>query len=143
MATMIDKLEAEKRQLVAHRERLDRQAKKLQEDYGKLEHEEERIKNCILAEKLKELIGKPVRIRYRVHSSDRHAWMNDAVGTLLELNHTTCLVDYGDIGKEHDEDECSERELPIRDVVAAVERRPVLHRAVERVLGKLSEPQAA
>jgi len=143
MTTTIEKLEAEKRRLDAQRKRLNERVERLREEYRELEHEEERIRDRILAEKLKELIGKPVRVRHRVHSSDRHAWMNDAVGTLLEVKQTMCFVDYGDVGKEHDPGECSEWELPIRDVVTADEPQPVLPAAVRRMLARMSDPKAA
>jgi len=119
MATTIEKLEAEQRELDSRRKRLDKRADKLREEYRQLDRDKERIWSRIRAERLKVHIGKPVRTSGLVSGSD--GWMNDAIGTLVKVKRTVCVVDYGDVGRKHGGGDSSEWELPIYDVIATNE----------------------
>lgn len=53
----------------------------------------------ILREEVSAWLGQSVRYRFTLPHSDPQAWMNDAIGTLVEVRRTRCTVDFGDRGR--------------------------------------------
>ena len=119
MTAAIEKLEARTREIDSRRERLEKRMREMDEEYRALGQERDRIQDRIQAEKLKELIGKPVKTASESIRS-KYAWMNDAVGTLVKVDQTLCVVDYGDVGKEHG---YPKYRLPIHEVIPADQER--------------------
>lgn len=46
-------------------------------------------------ERVKALVGRQVKHGTWLHSSDRYAWLNNEIGTLLKVNQKYGVVDYG------------------------------------------------
>ena len=85
----IDKLKAEKTRI---RKRRGRREAENEKDW-KLEH---RIGDKILILEMKLLEGKKdaVVVRYRRHSKDRSAYLNDARGTITKVKRTRAIVKF-------------------------------------------------
>ncbi len=98
---MATKLEA----LHAQRDKLHAKSKRYRQLADDAWSQANRVEDEIRKEQLRTMVGQPVKRRYRSRFNEQ---LNDAVGTLLKVNRTRCVVDYGDpIG---------EWTIPIEDV---------------------------
>jgi hypothetical protein len=113
--------------LLAEKTRLEKKMKRLDSQFRECSRRVNQIdRQLYFAERRKTLapligVSGGVKISYRVAPDDRDAWMNTALGTLLDIRRSRVTVDYGDHKRWN---------LHLRDVVPAGERQSVTFAAM-------------
>lgn len=75
--------------------KLEAQYKRARERVRKVETELLAARRTLQRERVKALVGRQVKHGTWLHSSDRDAWLNNEVGTLLKVNQKYGVVDFG------------------------------------------------
>lgn len=88
------KLEA----LRVKRDKLTAEGFKLRDKIHAMQQQVNKLSVQIQREEMRQQIGKPVRINFRHRASDPREWMNTAVGTLVAVRISKCVVEYAEHG---------------------------------------------
>ena len=91
MATKLEKLQTDL-------DAVDRKIERLTAQKIEAQNKHFDLNRAIHRENLKLHIGDDVRIGCRGYSLD-NPWLDDAIGKLVKVNRTRCVVDYGDRGE--------------------------------------------
>lgn len=75
--------------------KLERQYQNARKRISKVETELRAARRTLQRERVRSLVGRQVKHGTWLHSSDRYAWLNSEVGTLLKVNQKYGVVDYG------------------------------------------------
>jgi hypothetical protein len=100
----IEKLGAEEKNLMKQKQRMTKQARKMNERYRAIEKRIHAIHCQVRVEQrriqLEPLLNVPdaVQLAFRLPAAQKHAWLNDAKGTLIQLRLTRADVKFN--GKE-------------------------------------------
>jgi hypothetical protein len=97
--------------------KLEDQYKRARERVRKLETELHAARKDVKRERVKALIGRPVKHGTWLHSSDRFAWLNNEVGTLQKVNQKYGVVDFGARGLMN---------IPFADIQSAEDPRTTI-----------------
>lgn len=76
-------------------QKLERQYQNARKRVSNVETELRAARRTLQRERVKSLVGRQVKHGTWLHSSDRYAWLNNEVGTLLKVNQKYGVVDYG------------------------------------------------
>jgi hypothetical protein len=89
--TQLNRLELETAAIIKRRKRRAAQYQAEEKRMDAIRHERHRLQLAVL-------LGVPdaVRVRFRVRSTDRWAWLNDQPGTIRAIRRTRCLVVFAD-----------------------------------------------
>lgn len=83
----------------AERLKVRKQIARLNEQLRELRARDRKIGDQLQRLTVKSMVGKPVRMKYRLPAGDRWACLNDVVGVLLKVGRTRGEVDFAVHGK--------------------------------------------
>ena len=111
-------------------DRLRMQEKRTRKRLRDIELQIYKAKKAVNRERVKLLIGKPVKYATWRSERDRNAWLNTAVGTLLKVNIRYGEVDYGERGKWR---------IPIDEIMPADDARTAIEMDAFLAGGKVTD----
>lgn len=109
-ATALDKA-------IASVERLEKQEKRTRDRLRDIQLQVYKARRTVKRERVKTLVGKPVKYATWRSERERNAWLNTAVGSLLRVNREYGVVHYGERG---------EWRIPINEIMPADEARTAI-----------------